>query len=121
MIVRPVDKNNDMMPVWSADQMVTGSAAVGISVGDNLRLMHGEWWEDEDLGVLIPEYFANTIKHGDIQIFANYLTGAISRMAGVRGVENVEVAFDNRQLTYGCTLITDQGTDELEVELDGLL
>ena len=121
MIVRPVSSDNDMMPVWSADQMVTARAAVGISVGDNLRLMHGEWWEDEELGMLIPDYFANTVKQGDIQLFANYLSGAIAKMDGVKGVEGVEVAYDHRQLTYSCTLITDEGTDELEVELDGLL
>jgi len=121
MITRPEDENGDMMPVWEIGQMLSGSEAVSQHVTDTLLIARGEWWEDDELGVMIPEYLASTITSGNIWILANYISGYIAKQTGVLGVDNVDVSLDGHTMIYSCTIITREGNANLEVGLNGLL
>lgn len=121
MRVRPVDLQGDMLPIYDSSQMKEGAEAVAQIAKERLLFYQGEWWEDEKLGIRIPEFLANTIKRQDISIVAKYITSYLAETQGITGITDVYVNFSNHRFLYTATLHTDEGSEKLEVSLDGLL
>ena len=122
MIVRPLDENGDYQPIYSLDQMITGTKAVKQIVELRLTFYEGEWWEDESLGFQVPGFIAENARQGDVNMLAQYIASYISNSEGVRSVEDVEVEYNNRKMTFYCLVRTDEGENEVvEVNVDGLL
>ena len=121
MRVRPNDANGDMMPVQDRSQMLEGAAAVAQIAKERLLFFHGDWWEDEELGIRIPEFLASSVRKSDVSMFAKLITSYIGNTEGVTGVANARAEFKNREMIYSATLLTSEGAAELEVNLNGLL
>jgi len=121
MRVRPENAEGDMMPVQSDSQMLTNESAIVQIVKDRLTFYRGEWWEDETLGVRIPDFLVDTVRRSDVDILGKYITSYIAETEGVTGITNVSVDYNRRVLTYRCMIQTDFGNEPLEVDLSGLL
>ena len=119
--VRPVDDNGDMMPIQTASQMLTGADAVAQIAKDRLCFYRGEWWEDPDMGIRIPDFLINSVRESDLSMFAKYITSYLGDTAGTRGVSGATVKLVGKQMQYSATLLTDEGDAELEVDLSALL
>lgn len=121
MVVRPIGKNGDMVPVSYGDQLLTGNDAIAQVVRQRLRLYVGEWWEDETLGFRIPEFLAENPTVENMGMLGSYIASYIVKTEGVTGVTNVSVSCLNRKLTFRCTVKTGEVSSEMEVDLDGVL
>ena len=121
MKVRPVGNDGDMIPIQYDSQMVGGGQAVAQIVKDRLSFYHGEWWEDDDMGVKIPDFLMDTVRKSDVDIFTKYITSYIASTEGVIGITNASVEFNKRVLRYRCIIHTEEGSEEMEVDLSGLL
>ena len=121
MKVRPIDENGDMMPVQSADQLLEGAPAVGQLVRERMAFLYGEWWEDETLGFRVPEFMIEGVRHGQIGMLEQYISQYVAGTAGVAVVRDVEATFADHKLTYSCTADAGDGSEEVEVDLSGLL
>ena len=121
MRVRPVDMNGDMMPIYESSQMLVDAEAVAQVVKERLLFFQGEWWEDETLGVAIPEFLANTIRSDNIDLLGKYLTSYISDTEGVLNITDSSLVYNNRELVFRCVIQTANGSASVEVNLTGLL
>lgn len=121
MKVRPVDENDDMMPIYSLDQLITGPAAVAQVVKANLTLPEGEWWEDTSLGIDIPGFILDNARLKDVEMLKWYLNSYILGIEGVDALQDVDVITVEKQMRYRATLISEGEEEEMEVSLDGLL
>lgn len=121
MIVRPVDENGDMMPIQNESQMIGGAEAVAQVAKDRLAFFYGEWWEDPEMGIRIPDFLANTVREGDVSMFAKYITSYLGDTAGSRGIAGATVEYSRREMIYRATILADDGSAGLEVDLSELL
>jgi len=121
MRFRTVGANGDMMPIQSADQMSEGADAVAGAVDSRLAMLYGEWWEDETLGFRVPEFLYNTIRDYEAPLLERYISKYISDTEGVMGITGVITALNNREFTYDCHILTEDGSTEMEVASDGIL
>ena len=121
MRCRPIDENGDMMPVFSEKDMLEGYKAVGTIAGERLKLIRGEWWEDETVGFRMVPYLIDSAKENETNFFMNYITSYLAATEGCKGITDVEVTYKNRELKYSCRMIADGGSMNLEVGEDELL
>ena len=121
MIVRPTDANGDMMPVAYSEQMLTENNAVAQVVVQRLTFYFGEWWEDETLGFRVPDFLADTVRVDNLQMLEKYITSYVLETEGVSGVDNAAISVEDRRMTYSCVVHTAEGSESVEVSLDGLL
>ena len=121
MIVRPVDKDGDMMPISYSEQMVSGNKAVAQIVKQRLLLYFGEWWEDDSLGFRIPQFLADGARAENIQMLAKYIASYVSDTEGVIGVNGASISLRGRSMRFSCFVHTGQDVESVEVNLDGVL
>lgn len=121
MTIRPVDDNDDMMPVYTLDDMATGAKAVSQIIRDNLTLIQGEWWEDPSLGLDVPGFILDNARSQDVSLLEQYISKYILSVEGVESLINVEVEFSGHQMTYKCTVLAEGESEDVEVDLNGLL
>ena len=122
MIVRPLDENGDMMPVYSLDQMKSGKEAVAQVVDLRLNLYYGEWWEDPDLGFRVPLFLINNVRNGDVALLGNYIASYVTDTQGIRNVSDVRIVKHGHNLTVDLIARTDEGRNvKVEVDLSGVL
>jgi len=121
MIVRPLDENGDMTPIYNVNQMIEGSEAVAQVIDLRLAFLYGEWWEDETLGFRVPEFLVGNARSGDVDLLAEYIASYVSNTEGVRSVTGVESVYSNHKMTFYCSVMTDDGEETVEVNVDGLL
>jgi len=122
MKVRPlVDPNGDMVPVRNLRQMLEGPEAVAQIIAMRIGLNRGEWWEDESIGFQIPDFLAETARQSDLNLLAKYISSFVSVSEGVTGISNISVEYENHRMVYKCTVTTEGGSQNVEVNLDGLL
>lgn len=122
MKVRPlVDPNGDMVPVRNLRQMLEGPEAVAQIIAMRIGLNRGEWWEDESIGFQIPDFLAETVRQSDLNLLAKYISSFVSVSEGVTGISNISVEYENHRMVYKCTVTTEGGSQNVEVNLDGLL
>lgn len=122
MVYRTTDENGDMMPITAQSQMLTGVDAVMAAVVSRLRLLYGEWWEDESLGFRVPEFLFNGVRQKNGRdMLASYITSYIMETEDVTSVRGVTAEMIDRKLQYACTVITAYGSAEGSVDQDVLL
>lgn len=121
MLCRPLDMDDDMQPVGSQRQMLSGKEAVLEAVKSRLHLLLGEWWENENLGFVVPRLIYEGIRTGEGRtMLVNYITAYIAQTPGVVAVRDVAGAVEGRALTYTCTIVTEYGEIEGSVSSDAL-
>ena len=123
MVVRPMDADGDIMPVYNVDQMISGERAVSQVINLRLHFYYGEWWEDDEIGFRIPELLVDNARRGDVGLLSKYIAAYIAETQGVSEVTNVETEYYDRSMIFYCEVLTDDGeTATVEVDLeDGVL
>ena len=118
MILRPVDDTGDILPVLSSSVLLSGARAVARLVEDRLNLYAGEWWENLAWGNRMIEMLRESrLTEADAQAMATYLTSYIRKTDGVEDVREVRFAVEDRQFSYGCTVVTDEGQADVRYSL----
>lgn len=121
-LVRPLDgPHGDMVPIRSKKQMLDGTEAVAQICVMRVCLNRGEWWENPDIGFRIPEFLAQNARQSDLHMLAQYIASYIANTYGVKGVTDVGITYDNHEMTFRAVVITGEGAEEVEVDLNGLL
>ena len=122
MQYRPMDSGGDMLPVLAKNQMLSGVEAVVAAVNSRLRLLYGEWWENTELGFLLPRFLFDGLRmNSGPEMLASYITAYISDTPGVVTVRNVQASVVRRTLIYSCEIVTEYGQTEEVVSQDVLL
>ncbi len=121
MIVRPTDQNGDMVPIAYASQMISGAKAVAQVVKQRLSLYFGEWWEDESIGFRLPQFLADGVRQENIEMLVKYISSYVAATDGVTSVDGTSIVMDGRRMFYSCVVHVGEETEQLEVELDGVL
>ena len=117
MVLHASDENGDWMPVRTRDEMMTGKKAVARLVEYALKLLHGEWWENPELGMRVIEMFRE--RRGDedrVQGIVNYVTRYIAEVPGVVSVEDVRGSAEGRKILYECRIVTGDGSEGIGFE-----
>lgn len=87
MLCRPLDADDDMRPVGNKNQMLSGKEAVLKAVKSRLHLLLGEWWENENLGFVVPSLIYEGIRTEEGRtMLVNYITAYIAQTPGVVAV-----------------------------------
>ena len=122
LVVRPVDENGDFIPVYSLDQMLSGSDAVRQVVNLRLTFYSGEWWEDPEIGFLAPDFLVQSAMSGDVDMLGKYIAAYVANTEGVQSVEDVSATYSNHEMIFYCLVLTDDGDEEVvEVNVNGIL
>ena len=120
MRCRPVDEYGDMVPVKTADEMITDEIAIALAIDARLGLAHGEWWENRKLGFRIPEIMVQAARKQNKDMIVQYITQYLASMPDVREVTEVETEIDDLRMYIDCTVLTDLGEVEVGVDEDVL-
>lgn len=108
---RPIDASADILPVFSAADLLTGIRAETQLIRDRLNLLTGDWWENPEWGNGVLELLRESrLTETDRQILANYLSDYIRKTPGVVDVREVKCSFEGGQFRYECTVETGAGT-----------
>ena len=117
MVLHASDGNGDWMPVRTRDEMMTGKKAVARLVEYALKLLHGEWWENPELGLRVIEMMRERRGGEDwVQGIVNYVTRYIAEVPGVVSVEDVRGKVEGRKIWYECRIVTRDGSEGIGFE-----
>jgi hypothetical protein len=118
MILRPVNDTGDILPVLSTSALLSGARAVARLVEDRLNLYAGDWWENPAWGNRVIEMLRESrLTEADAQAMATYLTSYIRKTDGVEDVREVRFAVEDRQFSYSCTVLTENGPADIRYVL----
>ena len=122
MRYRPVDKNGDLMPCGTKENVLLDADAVLEAIKSRLHLFRGEWWENESLGFAVPDLLVETVRIShDTDMLSGYITAYIAQTSGVKSVEHVQTEVEGHKMTYACSVITIFDPAEREVITDVVL
>ena len=122
MRCRPLDEYGDMVPVKTIDDMWEGKQAVSQAIRSRIRMVLGEWWEDETLGFEVPRFLIEGMKENNLNMLVGYVAAYILETKGVASIEHQEYIYAGRQLAMLFTVRTDNGeTAEGSVDMYELL
>ena len=111
MKMRPVDEFGDVLPVFSAGEMVSGPAAVALLVEERLNLLTGEWWENRGIGFSVLERLRDSrLTEADASALSSMITAYIRETPEVVDVQDVRFNVSGRAFSYSCTVRTAEGT-----------
>ncbi len=97
--------------------MITGKKAVARLVEYALKLLHGEWWENPELGLRVIEMMRERRGGEDgVQGIVNYVTRTIAGVPGVVSVEGVRGTAEGRKRCYECRIVTGDGSEGIGFE-----
>ena len=117
MKLRPEDQNGDVLPVLHVSDMFSGALAVAKLVEDRLNLYSEDWWENPAWGNEILRMLQESrLTEADAQSLSTYLAGYVRETAGVREVQDEKWALDGGRFSWGCTVLTEYGKEEVEYE-----
>ena len=117
MVLHASDENGDWMPVRTRDEMMTGKKAVARLVEYALKLLHGEWWENPELGLRVIEMMRERRGGVDwVQGIVNYVTRYIAEVPGVVSVEDVRGAAEGRKICDECRIVMGDGSEGIGFE-----
>ena len=119
MILRPVDASGDILPVLSAEDLLSGAEAVARLVEYRLNLFSGEWWENPAWGCTLLEQMREPRLTGaDAQRISSYLSSYVRETQGVRDVEDVAYTLSDRRFSWSCTVRTEYGDASVSWEFE---
>ena len=64
---------------------------------------------------------AETARRSDLDLIAKYISSYVSVSEGVDGVEGATIEYENHRAIFKCTILTNGGSQSVEVELNGVL
>ena len=118
MILRSLDASGDILPVLSSSAMLSGPEAVAQLVKYRLSLMKGEWWENPEWGFFLLETLQTSrLSEAETAAVSAQITAYIRETPGVQEVEDVRCTVVGRQLSYACTVRTEEGTADVSFEI----
>ena len=120
MTIFPTDEDGDLVSFSTKADMTTGSEAIASLVYQRLRMISGEWWEDEDLGFELPKFLIARLRSGARGTgaqdeIANYVTAYVQDTPGVENVD-ASVEYKNRKMVIKLRIETEYGEITEEVE-----
>ena len=102
-----MDASGDILPVLSAEDLLSGAEAVARLVEYRLNLFSGEWWENPVWGCALLEQMREPRLTGaDAQRISSY----VRETDGVRDVSDVSYSVSGRRFSWECTVMTEYGT-----------
>ncbi len=114
MKIRPVDQYDDILPVLSISDLISGGEATALLVKDRLTLYTGEWWENPSWGCDILDRFQSSrITEADLDTVSSALSAYVRETKGVQDVQNVTCILSGRQIRWSCTVLTEEGTSNV--------
>ena len=114
MTLHASDPTGDWKPVRTRDEMLLPPEAVSRLVLYALKLLHGEWWENPNLGIRILEMFRDQrLTPTTLQSIVNEITRYISDVEGVLSVEDPSATIENRRVSFSCRILTQGGSQEI--------
>ena len=118
MTIRPVDEHGDVLPVLTSSDLVKGASAIALLVRDRLDLLTGDWWENPEKGNSLLRMLQDSrLTEADQQVLGTYLSSYIRETDGVQDVRDVVLSVVGRQFSFACTVVTDNGTANINYEL----
>ena len=118
MTIRPVDEHGDVLPVLTSSDLVKGASAIALLVRDRLDLLTGDWWENPEKGNSLLRMLQDSrLTEADQQALGTYLSSYIRETDGVQDVRDVVFSVVGRQFSFACTVVTDNGTANINYEL----
>ena len=118
MKIRPVDQYDDILPVLSISDLISGGEATALLVKDRLTLYTGEWWENPSWGCDILDRFQSSrITEADLDTVSSALSAYVRETNGVQDVQNVICTISGRQIHWSCTVLTSDGSADVSVSL----
>ena len=119
MLLRPVDASGDVLPVMSSSDLLSGPEAVALRVQDRLSLLQGEWWENPALGFSVLESMQESrVTEADAAALSSLISSYIRETPGVREVEEVKFAVTDREFSYSCRVMTEEGSSGVVFSAD---
>ena len=118
MILRPIDENDDVLPVLGPMELLRGAPAVARLVEDRLNLFAGEWWENPARGnEVIAMMKDSRLTEADAQALATYLTSYIRETPGVEEVQEISFSVASRAFSYSCWVLTEDGSATVQYSI----
>ena len=118
MKMRPVDEQDDILPVLHISDMPVDAEAVVLLIKDRLNMFAGEWWEKESWGNEILEMLkVSRLTEADAQPLSTYLAEFVRETPGVQDVTDIAYTIENRQFSWKCTAMTEYGNVSVSYEV----
>ena len=118
MVIRPVDESGDVLPVTASAEMFRGVRAEAELTLDRLKLLTGDWWENESWGNAVVDLMQESrFSEADQQTLASYLASYIRETPGVQDVRDMSWSVEGRRFLFVCTIDTEYGSAEISYEL----
>lgn len=117
MRYRKIDSSGDMV-FGSSNDFYEGTTAVTQAIYTNLKLLYGEWWEDQDQGLpLFEQILGQTGSPESVQAVDLLIQSQINQTQGVIGLSDFTSSYDsiNRTYTANCTVQTQYGDATINV------
>lgn len=117
MIYRKIDLNGDYV-FGSGNDFYEGTNAVSQAVYTSLKLLYGEWWEEQDQGLPLFEQILGTSGAAEnIQAVDLIIQSRIDKVQGVIGIQDYTSNFDGKSRTYtaSCTVQTQYGDATISI------
>ena len=115
-MMRPVDKQGDILPVLSRSNLMSGIEAAGRLAEAALQLQQGEWWEEAlacspVLAILRDDTFGEE----KAQELEREIPRHLRELPGAASVEDAAVIRKGSRLIFRCRLLTDSGEGEVQI------
>jgi hypothetical protein len=113
-----MDLNGDYVFGSNQQSYLTGVDAVSQAIKTRLKLLKGEWWEDENEGLpLFQNILGLPGTPQNMQSADLLIQDVITNTPEVIAIKNFQGIYDNRQYSVSCTVDTKYGEIQLEVAL----
>ena len=110
MLSRPVDASGDILPVLSASDLLSGSAAVAAGLSDHLNLFTGDWWEYAERGNPVFDLISLSRRTDqDAAALTSCLCSWVLAFPGVQSVSDAQAGFAGRVFSFSCIAHTESG------------
>lgn len=109
MLYRKIDSNGDYVFGQNMDGFYSGAKACGQAIYTSLKLLQGEWWEDQQDGLPLFQHIlgqSGTLEHirGADMLIQERILG----VEGVTAISSFESSYDSAKRTYTITNATVQ-------------
>ena len=113
---RRLDSNGDYVFGSNQQSFITGVDAVSQAIKTRLKLLKGEWWEDENEGLpLFQNILGQPGTAQNLQSADLLIRDVISSTPDVTAIKDYKGLYNNRSYSVSCTVDTKYGEAQLEV------
>jgi hypothetical protein len=108
--VRSLGANNDPLYGNGANDFLTDIDAVAQIILTKLRFFQGEWWENSLAGVPMFQSILGQANGRNTSAIAAILQNVILSVPYVTSISALSCTYNNRVLSFSCTVLTAFGT-----------